>query len=1275
MAFLPIGPDFAFIPRDGNFKRLSRRNEAGAQGMVEQVYVDPTDPATIYVIARPGPAGWPTLFRSQDQGISWSSIADGLQKSEPQFVDVSSLAVNPVSTNIIYIGTYSGATYVSNDFGATWSARIAAGNNLMVRSLFVDARTAANAKTTVLYAATTKGIWRSQDGGSSWAQNWNGGDVLQVIGYTPQNGTAHFFATVFNVGLFHSTDPNNGWTNLNDGNILPARDNNFPFNYYAIDYCLDTQNAGKIRVYAMMNTWGSTLGIFTANDPTSPWTNQNAMNPPAPGQGSYTWGLAVAPNSLGDGATDVLFANNQHLVRSTDAGKSWTALGVFHDDYHSTKFFGRGKAPPLLYFGCDGGLGMSDNFADTAFAAPTDFDEGDIYSDLGVTQNLSHGLQNHGAIDVWSDPGAPALAYINCQDVGVIAGAGDLGWRSIDIVDAWAMTGALGMDGVKVFYYAAVPNWLKMITDKGQFGNAAVIVLLDTAQQNMVPTSNLQTDLGGQCLSGIWPRDPSPTLTADVTAGMARVVTPSSMQFIQNGTMLFIENESVTASKVTNTTFTADFANGHKGGMGIVLQRLFVVRVDQTGTARQISQDFNAQVGFGPSTVAFDPTNANNLYCATGPGRLFNADYEGGNQRVFMTIAGINANSQTVWTEVGGMNKPNNMNITSITVDNAGNVYVMLNRRLTVTYNMATFDTPLYQLTGNDWVPQPQAGLPAPTPSGFGPLRADPVQANTFYTSNGAKIHRLNLMNGSWNWTDISDGLPGAPIMDLSVVNIGTMNAPRVLLRAATSGRGAWERDVTANTVEPALFPFMRANFLDLRRLPACPNGIPNPYDPQNAAVHVFHYQSPDIKIDAAQLDKNGAAFFQTDPEAPFPLSHVHFTLLKDNSDNVPQADSAWVHVQVHNRGTGAANAVQVWTLYANASAGVPSLSASPMNGNKFDFWGQFWNNGQIVPNLPADSPWKAFGKPQLLAGITATSPKVASWSWTVPTLPNGDPGHYCVAAFIHSPASPLVETGTNFDDVTTHNPQTALKNVHFGPALSSGGGAGAGPAPRGSGPRPWMREYVEFHNPTGHRRTISLALDLRGLPPQLAVAFRLSPLKTKQPIGQSITGLSHEEPTQHHRAALPIDEVKPAGGSKRSKRDRDDDRERPHHHHVLAFRFAPELHRAAPSALVQVHGLELGPYEHGAMLLAVDNTGHLPAGHEYTFQVQQIIDERVVGGSVYSVRIAGRRLGSLLPMVKDPPPATPFDDALDDGWQPAWVRNIAAHYRSTRPSGAPDHG
>jgi hypothetical protein len=72
----------------------------------------------------------------------------------------------------------------------------------------------------------------------------------------------------------------------------------------------------------------------------------------------------------------------------------------------------------------------------------------------------------------------------------------------------------------------------------------------------------------------------------------------------------------------------------------------------------------------------------------------------------------------------------------------------------------AAFVTPLVQISGNNWVGLPCAGLPGNT-FNYGKLRADPVQANVLYATNGARVYQVTSNGETWTWPDISDGLPG----------------------------------------------------------------------------------------------------------------------------------------------------------------------------------------------------------------------------------------------------------------------------------------------------------------------------------------------------------------------------------------------------------------------------------------------------------------------------------------------------------------------------------
>lgn len=621
-----------------------------------------------------------------------------------------------------------------------------------------------------------------------------------------------------------------------------------------------------------------------------------------------------------------------------------------------------------------------------------------------------------------------------------------------------------------------------------------------------------------------------------------------------------------------------------------------VVRIDQSGVATQISQLFAPPVkAIGASTV-----DATRFCCATQ------------DDRVFVT-SGVIPGPATVWTEAT-TGKPSGA-IASVAIDVGGSIYVLM---IAVPSGSTT---PLYKVSGGTWTAQACSGLPGLP---YGRLVPDPVTAGTLYAVAGGRVYRLVLSGSTFSWTEVGPGLPGPHVDDLW---IGQIAAGKVLLRAAVGGRGMWETDVTAGATDPPTRPYVRDHLFDQGWLTPSPDGLVNPFRP-NDGISVFHYQSADIKVDARQ--PGSPAYFQTDPEGTLPLSHVLFDLLTDNSENLPGSDAAMVHVQVHNRSATALNNVSVWVIYASAAAGVPGLNKSPSMGNAFAFWSQFTAAGTIVPNLPTDSPWTSVGPPVTLSGIDAAHPRVASWTWTVPPFITGDPGHYCMVAFVHSAQNPINES-TNFsvDAITPTNPQIGQKNLHV-------------VAPLMMARSLRVSEYIEFHNPDAERRVADLVFDLRPLPPQLKVWLRLSELRTEAPLEESLTGIETV-----HRPGL-ADHVKAAllAGVEQGEEflewlerslhrferalGGDDERgggdDRPCHKPHPGLRFTAPTYRAKPASLVSVRGVHLPPHGASAALLVIENHGELPEGSEYRFQVHQVVKERVVGGSTYVIRIAGYR-------------------------------------------------
>jgi hypothetical protein len=307
MSWFPIGPNLVFAPRNGNFKRLSRRNEFGTQGMVSNIAIDPTDPGTIYVVETPS-SGGASAFRTTDNGNSWVCITEALEQTYPDLsagpLTPTCITVNPSNPATIYMGDARGNFYVSHDRGDSWSAGTNVQNGAWFFKLIVDPRTSSTSATTVILAATAVGVCLSADGGASWT-NVLPGYVTSLTAYMPTSGTDQYYAGAASWtapgGVYAATNPTGPWTNLNNQGIgLPA--------YAAgnltevlIDYCPPNPN----RIYVWLANPSQTVGIYTTSSPLTSWTRITSGSPPDPGQGFYSYLLSVAPNSPGDGVNDI----------------------------------------------------------------------------------------------------------------------------------------------------------------------------------------------------------------------------------------------------------------------------------------------------------------------------------------------------------------------------------------------------------------------------------------------------------------------------------------------------------------------------------------------------------------------------------------------------------------------------------------------------------------------------------------------------------------------------------------------------------------------------------------------------------------------------------------------------------------------------------------------------------------------------------------------------------------------------------------------------------
>jgi photosystem II stability/assembly factor-like uncharacterized protein len=153
-------------------------------------------------------AGWSGLFRSDDWGKSWSDAAEGLPR-EP----ATTLIVAQGSPEVLY-AVVQGRIWASLDGAHNWESRGAGISPAGIEALTVDLRYPAR-----LWAAGGEGLFRSDDGGTSWQRM---GQPLPERN-TIVNGIAaseEAIVVTTDHGLYRSIDSGENWTLCIDS--LPA---------------------------------------------------------------------------------------------------------------------------------------------------------------------------------------------------------------------------------------------------------------------------------------------------------------------------------------------------------------------------------------------------------------------------------------------------------------------------------------------------------------------------------------------------------------------------------------------------------------------------------------------------------------------------------------------------------------------------------------------------------------------------------------------------------------------------------------------------------------------------------------------------------------------------------------------------------------------------------------------------------------------------------------------------------------------------------------------
>jgi photosystem II stability/assembly factor-like uncharacterized protein len=280
------------------------------------------------------------VWKTTDRGGTWEVLTDGTPISS-----VGAIAVAPSQHDVIYVGTgeaaprgnmtYGDGIYKSTDGGKTWN-HVGLRDSRQIGALIIDP---ANPDIVLVAALghafgpnTERGVFRTTDGGKSWAKvlykDENTGAI--DVSFDPHDARIvwaalwqarrqpwNFSSGGPGSGLYRSTDGGVTWKQLT-GNGLPAGTLG--------RIHVSVSAADSSRVYAMIEAGEG--GLYRSDDGGTHW--QRVNDDGRLSQRAWYFSTILADPK----DRDTVYAANTGLFRSTDAGKGFELLPARHGDHH-----------------------------------------------------------------------------------------------------------------------------------------------------------------------------------------------------------------------------------------------------------------------------------------------------------------------------------------------------------------------------------------------------------------------------------------------------------------------------------------------------------------------------------------------------------------------------------------------------------------------------------------------------------------------------------------------------------------------------------------------------------------------------------------------------------------------------------------------------------------------------------------------------------------------------------------------------------------------------
>ena len=365
-------------------------------GRVNCIAFHPVNPDNFYI-------GMPSggLWKTTDGGENWTCLTDGMPS-----IGVSGIVVHPTSPNTIYILTGDGDA--SNTYSVGVMKTINGGENWNFTGLEWDIQDFTVGyklimhpnSSSILFAVTTEGIYKTSDAGNTWSLVVEGPCV--DIEFKPGDPTIMYAAGSY-FYFYRSTDTGNSWETISAGvpsywlrmaiGVSPANPN---YVYLLTGPATDT---GEFKgFYRSINSGLSfSLQSDTPNILGSSPTGDNHKD-----QSDYDLAVAISRTDA-----SLIMTGGINTWVSDDYGINWTitsyynnpnnSIGYTHADIHALEI---NPINNILYCGSDGGIFKTTDFGDTWTDISSGIGNTQFYRIAGTESNFNliiGGAQDNGS--------------------------------------------------------------------------------------------------------------------------------------------------------------------------------------------------------------------------------------------------------------------------------------------------------------------------------------------------------------------------------------------------------------------------------------------------------------------------------------------------------------------------------------------------------------------------------------------------------------------------------------------------------------------------------------------------------------------------------------------------------------------------------------------------------------------------------------------------------------------------------------------------------------